>query len=412
MFVSHPTGNANVRNLLMGLVEERLLDQYHTTVAVFETGVGDSVGRLPGMAALTRRRYPDALRSIAKCHPFRECVRLLAMSTGCRWLFENEKSLASIDAVTKSLDVSVSRRMIHSRVKAVYAYEDGALESFRAARRLGIKCIYEHPVGYWREVHRLMRDEAELQPEWAATMRGLSDSDEKLARKDAELASADRVVVASSFSLNSLASFPGKLPPVSVVPYGAPSPAPSGRQVKHSDAQALRVLFVGGLGQMKGLSYLFSAVSMLGSSVDLTVIGRKPVIGVPALERALKAARWIETLPNQEVLRQMQAHDVLVFPSLSEGFGMVITEAMSQGLPVITTPHTCGPDVLTEGEDGFIVPIRDPQAIAEKLELLHRDRGRLAAMSEAARKKAESLTWESYRKGVVEVVRSVLDKRE
>ena len=60
----------------------------------------------------------------------------------------------------------------------------------------------------------------------------------------------------------------------------------------------------------------------------------------------------------------------------------------------------------------FIVPIRDPQAIAEKLELLHRDRERLAAMSEAARKTAESLTWESYRQRLVGVVRSVLDKRE
>ena len=100
---------------------------------------------------------------------------------------------------------------------------------------------------------------------------------------------------------------------------------------------------------------------------------------------------------------------MLVFPSLFEGFGLVVTEALSQGLPVITTSHTCGPDVLTEGQDGFIVPIRDPQAIAEKLELLHRDRERLRAMSEAARKKAETLTWESYRQGVVAVVRETLE---
>ncbi len=104
----------------------------------------------------------------------------------------------------------------------------------------------------------------------------------------------------------------------------------------------------------------------------------------------------------------MRAHDVLVFPSLFEGFGLVVTEALSQGTPVITTPHTCGPDVLTDGEDGFIVPIRDAQAIAEKLELLHRDRERLAAMSIAARKKAETLTWESYRRGIVAVVRETL----
>ena len=87
---------------------------------------------------------------------------------------------------------------------------------------------------------------------------------------------------------------------------------------------------------------------------------------------------------------------------------MAITEALSQGLPVIATPNTCGPEVLTTGVDGFIVPIRDAEAIAEKLELLHRDRDLLAAMSEAARSKAETLTWESYRQGVVKVVRETL----
>ena len=93
----------------------------------------------------------------------------------------------------------------------------------------------------------------------------------------------------------------------------------------------------------------------------------------------------------------MRLHDVFVFPSLAEGFGMVITEALSQGLPVITTPNTCGPDVISEGVDGFIVPIRNPEAIVEKIEILLRDRDRLAAMSAAARVKARQLTWESYR---------------
>jgi starch synthase len=408
VLVSHPTGNANVRNLLVGLEECGLLAEFHTTIAAFSIGSGAALSRLPFMSGIKRREYPDCLQSMTRCHPFRESVRLLSIQAGMWHLLKNEAGWASIESVIRSLDSAVAYRVRTGIAGGVYAYEDGALETFQAARDAALPRIYEHPVGYWRLVQRLMQEEAEREPEWARSIRGLSDSAGKRQRKDAELGLATRVVVASSFSRKSLEMFPGELAPVSVVPYGAPSPAPSGRQVKHSDAQALRVLFVGGLGQMKGLSYLFSAVSMLGRSVDLTVIGRKPVNGVPALERALKAARWIETLPNQEILRQMQAHDVLVFPSLSEGFGMVITEALSQGLPVITTSHTCGPDVLSEGEDGFIVPIRDPQAIAEKLELLHRDRGRLAAMSEAARKKAESLTWESYRKGVVAVVREVL----
>jgi len=80
------------------------------------------------------------------------------------------------------------------------------------------------------------------------------------------------------------------------------------------------------------------------------------------------------------------------------------SEAISQGLPVIATPHTCAPDLLTDGQDGFIVPIRDSSAIAEKLELLHNDRDRLASMSAAALETARKFGWERYRKGIVETV--------
>jgi glycosyltransferase involved in cell wall biosynthesis len=100
----------------------------------------------------------------------------------------------------------------------------------------------------------------------------------------------------------------------------------------------------------------------------------------------------------------MRRHDVLVFSSLFEGFGLVVTEALSQGLPVITTPHTCGPDILEDGVDGFIVPIRNPEAIAEKLEHLASDRSLLAEMSQAALKKARILSWAEYRRRIVEVV--------
>ena len=100
----------------------------------------------------------------------------------------------------------------------------------------------------------------------------------------------------------------------------------------------------------------------------------------------------------------MGRQDVLVFPSLFEGFGLVLLEAMSRGTTVITTAHTAGPDVLTDGEDGFLVPIRSAEAIRERLEGLVREPGRCRAMGEAARKKAAACSWEAYRRGVVEAV--------
>jgi glycosyltransferase involved in cell wall biosynthesis len=100
----------------------------------------------------------------------------------------------------------------------------------------------------------------------------------------------------------------------------------------------------------------------------------------------------------------------MVFSSLFEGFGLVIMEAMSQGVPVITTPNTAAPDFVSDGDDGFIVPIRDVEAIVEKLEMLLLDRDRLAAMSHAAVGKAAQHSWEQYRCRLATTVRQALMK--
>ena len=106
---------------------------------------------------------------------------------------------------------------------------------------------------------------------------------------------------------------------------------------------------------------------------------------------------WTYSDMNNEVLIEMKQHDVFVFPSLFDGFGLVILEALSRGLPVITTKNTGGPDILEDGSDGFIVPIRSSEAITEKLQLLCDDRTLLEKMSAAALKKAARYSWQEYR---------------
>lgn len=409
LIASHPTGNANVRQAMLALAEAGLLEGFHSALVLFPGIWPGGLFRIPGLSEMRRREYPVQLRGLTRSHPWRELVRLASLRLGWANLVAHEHGLASTDRVYACIDRSAARAVKRSKPSGVYSYEDGAVHNFRVAKQIGAKCFYDLPIGYWRAARRILRDEAQRRPQWSSTLSGLQDSEEKLARKDEELRLADRILVASTFTKNTLEECPFSLMPVSVIPYGADD-AVGGEQISAPPAAGfpLRALFVGGLSQRKGIADLFEAMEMLSPHVELTVVGRKPAEACAALEGALKKHRWIESLPREQILAEMRAHDVLVFPSLFEGFGLVVTEALSQGLPVITTPHTCGPDVLTEGEDGFIIPIRDPRAIAEKLELLHRDRERLAAMSIAARKKAETLTWESYRQGVVEVVREAL----
>jgi len=164
---------------------------------------------------------------------------------------------------------------------------------------------------------------------------------------------------------------------------------------------------VGQIGQRKGVGYLLDAVDRLGAGVKLTLLGR-PLAVPPVLKRAFERHRWIESAPHAEVLRLMREHDVLAFPSLFDGFGLVILEAMAQGTVVIATPNTAAPDLLDDGRDGFIVPIRSADAIAGRLTQLAEDRGLLAQMSEAARQTAARRTWEEYRRKVIEAVRAAV----
>lgn len=406
---SHPTGNANVRHAALALHRANLLGEFWTCLNYRDRSVLTRLLPRPLVRQLRRRSNPRELQPYLHTFPFRELMRLIAPRAGLGELVRHETSLFSVDAVYQSLDRHVSRRLADPGFEAVYAYEDGAAHAFRAAHRLGRMAFYDLPIGYWRAAREILTEEAALQPAWASTLAGNRDSQRKADRKDAELALADVVFVASSFTRRTLDRAPAFKAPVVVTPYGAPAipavpPAPAPRP----PGGALRVLFVGSLGQRKGLSYLFDACRQLAGAVQLTVIGTRPATACAALDRELAAVRWIESRPHAQILAEMAAHDVFVFPSLFEGFGLVLLEAMAMGLPVITTAHTAGPDLIDEGREGFIVPIRDARAIAEKLALLRADRDLRAAMSHRARLRAAEFTWQDYGTKLSACIRTAL----
>lgn len=395
ILLAHPTGNANVRHAALALVEHDLLTEFWTCVSWNPDLPINGLIPRPIRCQLERRALPGIVRNRVRHSPWREAGRMLAGQLGWESLIRHESGPCSIDAVFRSLDRRVAHRLRHGAgVGGVYAYEDGASESFAAAQALGIRRIYDLPIGYWRAAHAIYAEEAEREPEWACTLTGMRDSREKLDRKDAEIELAETIIVASSFTKRTIESARSCAAPIHVIPYGAPPPSPPVE--RRETGQALRVLFAGSLGQRKGLSYLLRAVEMLGSRVELTLLGARVTANCRPLEAALARHRWISTLPNAGVLAEMSRQDVLVFPSLFEGFGLVLVEAMAQGLPVIATPHTAAPDLIEDGREGFIVPIRSANAIAEKLDLLACDSQLLSAMKNAAWATASRRRWETY----------------
>lgn len=410
ILLSHPTGNANVREAARALNEAGLLTEFWTSMAwPREHSLNQFLPRSL-RCQLARRAFPDVRRDQLRCYAWIEIGRLAARQLGLSSLLRHEMGRFSVDALYRTQDSKVAARLLgEPNIQGVYAYEDGALDSFRVARRLGVKTIYELPIGYWRSYRELVEEESVLQPEWAVTMQGRTDSEEKTRRKDEELALATDIVVPSEFVRGTLRKAGRLEARVTVLPYGAPPGEYVIPTEQRPRAGKLKVLFVGGLSQRKGLSYLLEAVSRFGSRIELTLVGHR-VAECGALDAALRLHRWIPSLPHAALLEEISRHDVMVFPSLFEGLALVVLEAMSQGVPVITTPNTGASHFISDGEDGFIVPIRDVEAIVERLEMFIHDRDHLAAMSQAAIRKAAQHSWEHYRRRFAAIVRRALAK--
>ena len=407
--VSHPTSNQFNRSLISGLHNSNQLSVFFTTVACYPGQLLFSISKLSFLKDLRRRSFEKRFQKHTKTFSFYEMGRMISSKLKLKKIVKHESGKFCVDTVYHKHDKWVAKSLLPLKQKgleAVYAYEDGALETFNLAKKLGIMCVYELPIGYWKAARSFMQDELDNNPAWSSTLTGFKDSEAKLRRKDSELALADTVFVASTFTKKTLENYEGTLPEIKVIPYGFPN-------VKNAKAylplanRKLKVLFVGGLSQRKGISYLFESVDALTDKVSLTVIGRKPTADCQPLNENLKKHSWIPSIPHDEVLAKMRDHDILIFPSLFEGFGLVITEAMSQGTPVITTDRTAGPDLITHEKDGWLVSSGAAEPIIEILKDVLANPNQLENVGRAARETARKRPWSVYEQEMANEIKAL-----
>ena len=146
---------------------------------------------------------------------------------------------------------------------------------------------------------------------------------------------------------------------------------------------------------------MFNAVKLLKrSDVELVVLGSL-LAPMEFYKSQYSDFTYESGRPNDQVLALMRSCDVFCLPSIVEGRALVMQESMSQGLPLIITPNTGGTDLVVEGETGFLVPIRNPQAIAEKIAWFADNRDKIPAMGEKARKHAAQYTWTNYANQII-----------
>ncbi len=276
------------------------------------------------------------------------------------------------------------------------------LRAIRRAKSLGALTVCDHGSSHIRIQDELLREEASL---CGLVPQGVDPR--IIAKEEAEYHEADAIFVASTFARDSFLQAGVQADKVVTIPYGVRLedyfPVP-----KRDDV--FRVLCVATLTARKGIRYLLEATSRLDLPHSEVVL-RGSVLpeSTQLLARYEGRFRLQPPLPRHQLRDLYSQASVLVLPSIEDGFGLVIAQAMACGVPVIATTHTGGPDLISDGKDGFIVPIRSAAAIGDRLDYLHSHPEERAAMGRAALEKVRLLGgWGQYAGQVLRAYRDRL----
>jgi glycosyltransferase involved in cell wall biosynthesis len=161
------------------------------------------------------------------------------------------------------------------------------------------------------------------------------------------------------------------------------------------------ILYVGSLSLRKGLPYLFEALQLLKMDLalyDVWFVGTVQTEIQEMLPRYTKSNwKFFGQVNHYQLPDIISPCSVAVHPSLEEGLSMVIPQLMSCGVPVIATTNTGGADIIKDGSNGFIIPVRNAEAIAEKIVMLYQDGQKLTELQEQAIQFGQQFgTWNNY----------------
>ena len=297
----------------------------------------------------------------------------------------------------------VARELSRAKPLAVVCYDSGARRTFERAKSLGILCALDQSIGHIRTGLQLLREEAELHPDFADSLP-INVPEWLMERCSQEALLADCVLSPSDYVRQSLIENGVEPTRIATLPFGVDPERFQPRPERTE--KTFRVLFVGQLSQRKGIKYLLEAFRDLRlPGAELVLLGSVCGSG-KGLQRYRDVFHHVPNVPRSEVHHWFERADIFVYPSLHEGSALAIYEALACGLPVITTPNSGS--VVQEGVQGYIVPIRDVKRLKEKILLLYENRELCQEMSRKARLRAEEFTWAAYRRRLARVLLNLL----
>lgn len=301
------------------------------------------------------------------------------------------------------IDLRGAVRVWMLRPRAVMVCDTHALFSLRMAKRIGAVAILDQMIGHLATGTRVLDEEQRLHPEIRSAFRRAPDR--QIRRCIEEVRAADYIFAPSDYVRDSVIEVGAASDSVFLLPYGADTDM-FGRDAE-PPTPPFRVLFAGHIGLRKGVIYLLEAVRQLDlDELELVLLGRIESDGAwlaPYRDYFVHRTH----LPHREIPDVFRSAHVYAYPSLHEGSTVSIYEAMATGLPVVTTPNSGS--VVRDGVDGFVVDIRDVDALKDRLRTLYDDAGLRRKMGASARQRAQEHTWTAYAERLASYLGRMLD---
>jgi glycosyltransferase involved in cell wall biosynthesis len=385
----HPTGNPNSHNAAVAYLDAGVLECFCVSWMPSEKTIGILKSCRPlrqSAQRLERRRFP-ALSHVPKVQGRVGEIHRLLM-----------RALASSgwqsDQANRWLMRTMARECRRATVSAVHAYEDCSLWPFIEAKRLGKACVYDLPTCYYPAWEKTQAELIRKYTDWMPSESLPAAHDVRLVQKRKEMELADVTLVASRYVEATVREFfPQK--EIARTPYGVDvdfwTPAST-----RKNSGPLRFIYAGNISVRKGMALLIDAWSKAGlRDAELTLVGSWN-LAASKLRTLPAGIRWVPPCSSEALRDLYRTADAFVFPSYSDGFGLVLLEAMACGLPAIVSEASVGPEIVTPA-CGFISPTGDLDRLVQHLRWFDRYRDELPMMGREARIQVSRCTWSNYR---------------
>jgi glycosyltransferase involved in cell wall biosynthesis len=356
---------------------------------------------------LQRRAIDDDLIPFVKTSPFKELLRTFSSK------FLSEETTDNFYQWSEySFDKWVASQL-DSSIDVVHCYEHASLETIKRAKKLGIFVVYEQPSQHHSFLTPKVSEQFKLYPKLGDGTNSLLLNEKSVRRnkrRDEELALADLIICNSSFTKSTLLDANIDATKIKVIPLGFPSV----HNRREAENKKIRFIYAGTSNIRKGIHLLIDVWKenyANRNDIEIYFVGR---FDLPSSYKDGKADNmvFIDSIPRAELLESFCDADVLILPTLADGFGMVITEAMSRGLCVMCTENSAGPDIINHGTDGLVFKANSKSSIKELLDKWSTDKLAIKRMGMAAKERAKGYQWKDFRKNLVNTINQELNVRK